>query len=530
MGLSYIDIFCGAGGSSVGLTEAGLELMLAANHWQTAINTHAANFPGAEHLCADVNNYDMRRLPKADVLWASPICTEISPAGGNAYESAQEALFDDEAPLPKDAFERTRATCWDVIRATEVWRYKAVLVENVVELATKWQLFRAWLHCMEVLGYQHQVVSASSAHVGGPGNPHAAQWRDRIYVVFLRKGIKMPDLAPRPLAWCFDCGELVEAVQVWRRGAQHIKIGKYGQQYDYACPHTNRRHTNPLVEPFVRPAASIIDWTYLGAKIGERKRPLAQNTINRVRAGLRMVMDEPQSVLVTLNHGGDDARAMLPDRAPLPTRTIKLGEALVTPMVLPVGGPNHDQGPTYANEPLRARLTRDTDAVVTAPFIAELRNNCSHARVSDPISTLNTARHHAVVTPEPSGRYADAGVQEVYTVTVDNQALVLPYRKGAKAFTPHRPLHTLGTHDSGAVINVGDLVAERRMERLLDQQVLEAHLRMLQPRESLAAQRFPDDYIMTGTKGEQTKQAGNAVSSNVAHHIGAGVKQALDAA
>lgn len=53
------DLFCGAGGSSTGLVEAvselGLELnLLAVNHWQTAVNTHTINHPGARHMCADL--------------------------------------------------------------------------------------------------------------------------------------------------------------------------------------------------------------------------------------------------------------------------------------------------------------------------------------------------------------------------------------------------------------------------------------------------------------------------------------------
>src|SRR6266487_1974443 len=71
MNVTFTDIFCGAGGSSIGLAEAGFELRLAANHWARAIETHSANFTAAEHLCADVNNYDMRRLPRTHVLWAS---------------------------------------------------------------------------------------------------------------------------------------------------------------------------------------------------------------------------------------------------------------------------------------------------------------------------------------------------------------------------------------------------------------------------------------------------------------------------
>lgn len=61
MTLTFTDIFCGAGGSSTGLVQAGLELKLAANHSRIAISTHAANHPDADHVCADINNYDMRR-------------------------------------------------------------------------------------------------------------------------------------------------------------------------------------------------------------------------------------------------------------------------------------------------------------------------------------------------------------------------------------------------------------------------------------------------------------------------------------
>jgi DNA (cytosine-5)-methyltransferase 1 len=50
---------------------------------------------------------------------------------------------------------------------------------------------------------------------------------------------------------------------------------------------------------------------------------------------------------------------------------------------------------------------------------------------------------------------------------------------------------------------------------------------MLKPREHLRAQRFPDGYVVTGNQGEQTMQAGNAVSANVAHWLGRKVAEAL---
>jgi hypothetical protein len=186
MSIDFTDIFCGAGGSSIGLVAAGLELKLAANHWDRAIETHSANFPHADHLIADVSNYDMRRLPRTQVLWASPECTWHSPAGGRKSEEqirAQLDLFEDY--VPNAAGVRSRATAFDVIRAAEVHRYKVIIVENVVEFATRWELFDWWIGGLRNLGYTVQLISVSSAHVGDDCNAPAPQWRDRLYVYYL---------------------------------------------------------------------------------------------------------------------------------------------------------------------------------------------------------------------------------------------------------------------------------------------------------------------------------------------------------
>jgi len=83
-----------------------------------------------------------------------------------------------------------------------------------------------------------------------------------------------------------------------------------------------------------------------------------------------------------------------------------------------------------------------------------------------------------------------------------------------RAKTTGEPLHTLGTRDSAALVDPAVAVEDCRF-------------RMLKPREHLRAQRFPDSYVVTGNKGEQTTQAGNAVSSNVAHWLGTKALEAL---
>ncbi|MGW6476694.1 DNA cytosine methyltransferase [Streptomyces sp. NPDC055059] len=495
MSLTFTDLFCGAGGSSTGLVAAGYDLRLAANHWQRAVETHAANHPDADHLCADVNNYDMRRLPHTDVLWASPICTEISPAGGRKRTHGQLAFdLEEHGSVADAAWERTRATAYDVIRATEVHRYQAVLCENVLEFVVDWELFDWWRKGMEMLGYNSQIVSASSAHVGGAGNDPAPQWRDRVYVVFTLKGIPLPDLKPTPPAWCPECGEDVFAVQSWRNGR---RVGKYKQQYDYRCPNTRCRHA--IVEPYVRPAASIIDWSNLGVRIGDRPahnlRPLAANTVKRIRAGLERLGD--RRMVLTVNHGGHDGRAVPADAAPLASRTVKIGDAVLVPSgafyVKNYGGNARpvDMARSIA-EPFGTITARDSHALAVPQqaddsFIVTLRRNATARPVSLPVDTVTgQGRHHW---------------------------LVIPYRNAAAKSTGE-PLHTLGTKDSVAIASPAPVLED-------------CHYRMIQPREQLLAQRFPAGYTVHGNKGEQTMQAGNAVSCNVAQWVGERVADAL---
>ncbi|SED61183.1 DNA (cytosine-5)-methyltransferase 1 [Streptomyces sp. 2112.2] len=487
-----IDLLCGAGGSSTGLVEAGYELILGINHWQLAIDTHAANHRNADHACIDISGFPMRYLPNADVLWASVICTEISPAGGRQRETNQMDLLDlidegeDWEALTKDAFERTRVTGWCVVRAAEAKRFKAIVVENVVEFGLDWILFPKWLEAMELLGYQYQIVCVSSAHIGDDVNLRAPQWRDRMYVVFTLKTMRKPDLEPRPLAPCVDCGEDVHAVQAWN--VEGVRIGKYRRDYIYRCPNTRCRHA--MVEPYVRPASDIINWDDLGTRIGDRKKPLVDTTMDRIRAGLIKFPYRPSSITLTHGKDGGDRAYAVEDR-PLPTRTAKQGDALL----VPTGGSwNTDAVPV--DVPLRTRTTRESEALVTVdPFIVEFRNHATASPASNPLSGVTAqGNHHGLVTH--AGRVPDRATN----------TLVVPYRKAAVK-TAAEPVHTLSTRDSAALVRSAPSIDD-------------CYFRMLKPREQLEGQRFPAKYVVYGNQAEQTMQAGNAVSVNVARWIG----------
>ncbi|MFF3493759.1 DNA cytosine methyltransferase [Streptomyces sp. NPDC002795] len=509
---TFNDLLAGAGGSSSGLVESGWIGKLAMNHWQRAIDSHTANHPGIEHLVADVTGYPMRFLPKALLLWASIICTEISPAGGRQRQSDQidllELLSEDEAEdfqaLTPEAFERTRATAWCVVRACEAKRFPYVVIENVVEFALDWILFATWIKAMMALGYEKpQVLCTTSAHVGDDDNLRAPQWRDRIYLEFRLKGMPKPDLEPRPQAYCFECDSVVAAKKSWFDTAPkasfdaRVRIGKYGRDYEFRCP--NRRCRHAVVEPYVRPAASVIDWRDIGQRIGDRKKPLVDTTMDRIRAGLAKFPHQPSSI--SINHGKDGTdRAYAVAERPFPTRTIKQGDALL----VPTGG-SWNTACSDTAEPMRTRLTRESEALVTVdpePFVITYRNHAKPALARDPLSGLTAqGNHHGLVVP--GGPVPD----EL------RNTLVIPYRKTAVK-TAAEPVHTLSTRDSAAVLRSAPAVED-------------CYFRMLKPREQLLAQRFHRRYIVLGTQAEQTMQAGNAVSVNVARHIGERIKAVL---
>lgn len=532
--LDVTDFFCGMGGSSTGLSLAGWQVKLAANHWDRAIETHSANHPDTEHLCADLQAVDLRYLPRTRALWASPICTEVSPAGGRRKKPKDgqpgPGLFEEHGHVAAAAFERTRVTFWEVIRAAEIHRYEAVMIENVVE-AAEWELFPVWLSGMQTLGYDVQFASVSAAHVGSPTNLWAPQWRDRIYMIFTRHGIRHPDVEPRPVAWCPKCGHDVAAVQWWKRPGRHI--GKYRQQYLYVCPEGN----HGTVEPYVAPASNAIDWTDLGIRIGDRRdlgmRDLSPATMRRIEMGLRMISD-PVLVAAAGNtwdaasgSGNRYLRATDPDTWPLATQSTTGVTGIAGSFTTPVGGTWRTE-PDPVGLPMRTRTTRDSDAPVTPiaePFVTMLRAHNRATGIDEPLATFSTARHHGLTVPPgsmlmspASGGKARPVTEPAPTlVTTTRPMLVIPYRRGARPHSLTEPLSTQATREQH-----GLLAAH------LD--VQDCYFRMLHPRESANAQRFPADYTICGNLGEQQMQAGNAVAVNVAQWIGGQVATVLDAA
>lgn len=522
MTLTLTDMFCGAGGSSTGaIAIPGVTVRIASNHWDLAVETHNTNHPDADHLCADLSQIDPRRFPRTDILWASPECTNHSVAKGRKRAGAQPDLFGEI--LPDAAAERSRATMWDVPRFAEHHRYQAVIVENVVD-AWHWEPFRAWLMAMDSLGYEHHITFLNSMHAQAFG-PGAPQSRDRMYVVFWRKGNPMPDFVrvTSPAAVCPECGA-VRARQVFKR-ADRAPWGRYRSQYVFRCP--NVRCRNQVVEPAFRPAAEIIDWALLGQRIGDRDKPLAEKTLARIRAGIERYW----APFITEHRHEYRVRDV---SAPLQTVAASGNHF---GLAVPVEGRDGKAAQSVA-EALRTQTTRNETGLA---FIAELRGGGSVARpVGDPLATVTAAgNHHALVTsfygkgvstkttgdPLPTVttterhgllmtnnhgnrcRPTDEAAPTITTAT--NHALLTPtggtWRTAATSSDEPVPTRTTRENDGlafGPTIDIDDVL-----------------FRMLEPREIARAMDFPADYVILGTRREQVRQAGNAVTPPAARDL-----------
>ena len=404
--LTVMDWFCGAGGSSQGAHAVpGLRVARAANHWERAIESHAANFPEVDHYRGDIREAPVERWPVTDLFWASPECPQWSNARGKRRDfdqSLQGDLFDEEFAPPEEV-QRSRALMEEVplyLRGVIArgGLVKAGVVENVVDVRA-WDQWDRWLGEIRKLGYGTRTIALNSMHADSRAVDMAPQSRDRLYVAYWHESLRRtPDWNKwlRPRAWCPGCSVWVRAVQVFKNPA--ADMGRYRQQYVYRCPNTRCR--NQIVEPSVLPAAVAIDWSLPGQRIGDRAKPLAPKTLARIEAGLKKFARP-----ITLEAAGNTFERRpgvrtWPVDQPVTTQTTTATKALAyDPLIVPAGGTWRSEASSAA-EPMPTHTTRENDGLAVLPFITELRGGSNVRSVADPLATVATSGgHHGLAVP-----------------------------------------------------------------------------------------------------------------------------------
>lgn len=165
---TLMDLFCGAGGMTLGFQQAGFLPILGVDDDSHAVATHERNFTG-ESICADIRH--ISEFPPSDVVIGGPPCQGFSRLGKQVRR------------------ERLENQLWrQYVRAVEQARPYVFVIENVPEFFDD-VAFDGVLEASERLGYAvaHGVLNA--ADYGVP------QRRQRAFVIGSRVG--EPSLPPQ---------------------------------------------------------------------------------------------------------------------------------------------------------------------------------------------------------------------------------------------------------------------------------------------------------------------------------------------
>ena len=506
--LQAADLFCGAGGTTTGLLQAAARAgrtvdMLALNHWGIAIDTHTANHPGVRHVCESLDNVDPRKLipgGKLDILCASPECTHHSNARGGKPRSDQ-----------------SRATAWHICRWAEALRIENILIENVREfrnwgplnkkgkplLRKKGKTYRAFLEALRSLDYTVEDRIINAADFGD------ATTRHRLFIQARRS---------KPITWP-------------------------------APSHAGNW----------RPAREIIDWSIRGQSLTDRKRPLSDNTMKRIAAGL--VKFGGGKFLVQWDQAGGSGNCIRSVDQPLATVITKQNTGLCEPFLVKFHG-NHagredGNNRVYSTQDPLPTLDTSNRIGLAEPFLVHLRGTSarqvadSALSIEQPVPTLTASGAHVALcqpfilhTTHHGGDRIRSIDQPLDTVTGAHrgemalcETFVIGQQSCAAARSTGEPLPTIATagaialiepflvkyYGTGGAASVAEpldtVTAKDRMglvEGDWKDAVLDIRFRMLQPHELSAAMGFPADYKFSGTRENRVKQIGNAVPVNTA--------------
>ncbi len=285
---------------------------------------------------------------------------------------------------------------------------------------------------------------------------------------------------------------------------------------------SNCEHGPKGQRPWV-PARDIIDWSIPATSIFRRKKPLVDNTLRRIEAGIKKFWGawaEPFLVILRGTSTGHLEKTVLDLKEPLPTVTAGWNHVgLVEPVLLPQLSCGAVRG---MDQPVPTITTAGAHALVE-PFLATIAHGNPAGNfdrrvhsIDAPCRTITGAGDQAIIEPFlsvmnnwPSQQDGYALDRPLPSLTTSNHVgLVEPFlisyygNDGCRSI--HEPFATITTRDRfGLVVQYG----------------LDILFRMLHPRELARAHSFPDDYEFTGTKTDIVKQIGNSVPSKTSEAL-----------
>lgn len=220
------DLFCGAGGLSLGLREAGFDVVLAVDNDDEALETHRAHHPGLS-VKWDLGDPDVvRRVARLvrtsgiTLVAGGPPCQPFSRAG--------RSMMRDLVRTGRRHHHDRRRTLWESFLAVvELSTPPAVVMENVPDMALDrgMVILRAMIERLESIGYSVEERVVDTWRYGVP------QFRQRLILVALARGVEFswPEEASERVTVDNAIGDLPAVQGGWRpsngEGADRVASG-----------------------------------------------------------------------------------------------------------------------------------------------------------------------------------------------------------------------------------------------------------------------------------------------------------------
>lgn len=382
--LYYIDLFCGAGGTSTGVEQANIgggsiaKVIACVNHDKNAIASHMANHPYALHFTEDMRTLDLApivnlikkiklRNPNARfVLWASLECTNFSKAKGG------QARDPDSRTLADHLFRYIDDINPDLIQIENVEEFMCWgdLDQNGKPVSKdKGRLYLRWVNKVKKYGYKfdHRILNA--ADFG------AYTSRRRFFGQFAKKD--MPIVWPEPT----HCKE----------GSQTL----FGELKKW------------------KPVKDVLNLEDEGTSIFKRKKPLSPKTFERIYAGLiRHVAGGKDKWLLKYNSvNGQTGKHVPPSiEEPCPTISCQGRLGIVRTHFLSKYFSGHPESKNIPiTGPAHTIKCKDNHSLVSTRFLCSYNFKDTAKDIQAPCPTLLTKDRLSLVTPFIMNYYSGGG-------------------------------------------------------------------------------------------------------------------------
>lgn len=515
--LLYIDLFCGAGGTSTGVEKATFhgdkcaKVIACVNHDANAIASHAANHPDALHFTEDIRTLELSPLvahtermrilhPDAHlVLWASLECTNFSKAKGG---------------MPRDADSRTLAE--HLFQYIEALRPDYIQIENVEE-------FMCW------------------GDMDENGHPISKD-KGKSYVRWVNNVCKYGYYFDWRILNAADYGAYTSRKRFFGQFALHGLPIAFPKATHAKCPAKYEHSLFPAdnMQPW-KPVREVLDLNDEGESIFGRKKPLVEKTLERIYAGLiKFVAGGKEAFIVKWNSVNGKTGKYVPPSIDEPCPTVatqnRLGVAKVQFLSKQFGGDPAGKN-ISVEEPAGTITCRDHHAFVSAHY-----GNGFNTSVDAPAPTLTCKDRLGLVTSnflvnEYSGGGQTSDIDKPCPALLTNpkqkvvsaQYLMNPQfaNKGGSIDKPcftliarmdKMPPYLVSTKEGLAIeVYETDSPATIQIKEFMALYgIADIRMRMLRIPELKRIMGFPEDYTLIGTQAEQKKFIGNAVEVNMA--------------